>query len=197
MTEAVAADHLRQMIERVERLTEEKAALQADIREVYAEAKGHGFNVKVMKQVVRERAMDDGDRAEFFANRNLYLEALGMASYDDTPLGRSATPPPDPDPEPEPDAPADDPEPADPHPGVNIPAARAMGRAAGANGTPVTANPFPAGDERRAAWDEAWCAETGEDGMGIPKDLRRPGEGKPKPGAGGEDDADSGGEARA
>lgn len=78
MTEAVAADHLRQLIERIERLEEEKAALAADIREVYAEAKGHGFDSKTMRQVIRIRKMEPSDRQEQEAVLALYLEALGM-----------------------------------------------------------------------------------------------------------------------
>lgn len=80
MTEAVAADHLRQLIERIERLEEEKAALAADIREVYAEAKGHGFDSKIMRQVIKIRKMDRDDRMEQEAVLTLYLEALGEAT---------------------------------------------------------------------------------------------------------------------
>jgi uncharacterized protein (UPF0335 family) len=58
MTEAFAADQLRSFITRIERLEEEKSALAADIREVYAEAKGTGFDAKVMRQVIRPRKMD-------------------------------------------------------------------------------------------------------------------------------------------
>lgn len=80
MTDAVAANHLRQLIERVERLEEEKAALLADIREVYAEAKGHGFDTKTMREVIRIRKIEPSDRQEQDAVLALYLEALGMPS---------------------------------------------------------------------------------------------------------------------
>ncbi|MDF1730333.1 MAG: DUF2312 domain-containing protein [Minwuia sp.] len=80
MTEAVAADHLRQLIERVERLEEEKAAMAADIREVYAEAKSNGFEPKIMRQVIKLRKMDRDDRQEQEAVLSLYLEALGEAT---------------------------------------------------------------------------------------------------------------------
>ncbi len=80
MTEAVAADHLRQLIERVERLEEEKAAMAADIREVYAEAKANGFEPKIMRQVIKLRKMDRDDRQEQEAVLSLYLEALGEAT---------------------------------------------------------------------------------------------------------------------
>ena len=74
----VAADRLRSFIERIERLEEEKAALTADVREVYAEAKAVGFDVKVMRQVVRLRKMDTADRRELEELLDLYMGALGM-----------------------------------------------------------------------------------------------------------------------
>jgi len=77
MTEAVAADHLRQLIERVERLEEEKAAMAADIKEIYDEAKSNGFDPKIMRQVIKIRKMDRDDRQEQEAVLSLYLEALG------------------------------------------------------------------------------------------------------------------------
>jgi uncharacterized protein (UPF0335 family) len=73
-----AAGQLKSLIERIERLEEEKAALAADIREVYAEAKGHGFDTKIMRQVVRMRRVDKADRQEQEAVLDLYLSALGM-----------------------------------------------------------------------------------------------------------------------
>lgn len=73
-----AKDRLRSFVERVERLEEERAALGADIREVYAEAKGEGFDVKIMRQVVRLRKMDKADFQEQEAIMDLYLSALGM-----------------------------------------------------------------------------------------------------------------------
>ena len=73
-----AKDHLRSFIERIERLEEEKAALTADIREVYSEAKGTGFDTKIMRQVLRIRKLDTADRQEQEAILDLYLSALGM-----------------------------------------------------------------------------------------------------------------------
>lgn len=73
-----AKEHLRSFIERIERLEEEKAALSADIREVYSEAKGQGFDTKIMRQVVRIRKLDSADRQEQEAVLELYLGALGM-----------------------------------------------------------------------------------------------------------------------
>ncbi len=74
----IAAQRLRSFIERVERLEEEKAALGADIREVYAEAKGDGFDVKTMRQIVRLRKLDSSDRAEQEALLDLDKAALGL-----------------------------------------------------------------------------------------------------------------------
>jgi uncharacterized protein (UPF0335 family) len=73
-----AKDQLRSFVERVERLEEEKKALSEDIREVYAEAKGDGFDVKIMRQVVRLRKMDKADFQEAEAMLELYKRALGM-----------------------------------------------------------------------------------------------------------------------
>lgn len=80
MTDAgeVAGDRLRTIIERIERLEEEKRALSDDIREVYSEAKGAGFDVKVIRQVVRLRKMDATDRSEMEQILDIYKRALGM-----------------------------------------------------------------------------------------------------------------------
>jgi len=78
MAKAFGKDQLRSLVERIERLEEEKAALSADIREVYSEAKGLGFDAKVMRQVVRLRKLDRADRQEQAAILDLYLAALGM-----------------------------------------------------------------------------------------------------------------------
>ena len=81
MTEVggIAGDQLRAYIERIERLEEEKAALAADVREVFAEAKANGFDVKIMRQVLRLRKMDGDDRAEEAALLDIYKRAIGMA----------------------------------------------------------------------------------------------------------------------
>ena len=75
---SIAAQRLRSFIERIERLEEEKAALAADIREVYAEAKGDGFDAKTMRQIVKLRKLDSADRAEQEALLDLYKAALGL-----------------------------------------------------------------------------------------------------------------------
>jgi uncharacterized protein (UPF0335 family) len=73
-----AKDQLRSFIERIERLEEERAALSADIKEVYSEAKGTGFDTKAMRAVIRLRKLDTADRQEQEAILDLYLSALGM-----------------------------------------------------------------------------------------------------------------------
>lgn len=80
------ADRLRSFIERVEKLEEEKAAITGDIKDVYAEAKGVGFDTPTMRQIVKLRKMDRADRTEQEAMLDLYKRALDM-SFDDTPLG--------------------------------------------------------------------------------------------------------------
>lgn len=75
---AVAKDHLRAFVERIERLEEEKKALADDIRDVYAEAKGNGFDVKAMRIIVRLRKQDKNERAEQEAIVETYMHALGM-----------------------------------------------------------------------------------------------------------------------
>ena len=74
----VAADRLRTIIERIERLEEEKKALSDDVREIFSEAKGAGFDVKVIRQVVRLRKMDATDRSEMEQVLDVYKRALGM-----------------------------------------------------------------------------------------------------------------------
>lgn len=74
----IAADRLRSFVERIERLEEEKAALAADIREVYSEAKGTGYDVKILRQIVRLRKMDVSDRQEQEEILDVYKRALGM-----------------------------------------------------------------------------------------------------------------------
>ena len=77
-TGGVAGERLRSFIERIERLEEEKSALAQDIREVYSEAKGNGFDVKVMRQIVRLRKLDSADRQEQEAILETYKAALGI-----------------------------------------------------------------------------------------------------------------------
>ncbi|ACK52583.1 conserved hypothetical protein [Methylocella silvestris BL2] len=74
----VAAAELTQFVERVERLEEEKKALSDDIRDVYAEMKARGFDVKVVRQIVRLRKQDHAERMEMEAILELYMSALNM-----------------------------------------------------------------------------------------------------------------------
>ena len=74
----MAADRRRTFVERIERLEEEKGAITADIREVYAEAKGTGFNAKILRQIVRLRGLDQADRREQEAMLELYKRALDL-----------------------------------------------------------------------------------------------------------------------
>ena len=77
-TGGVAAGQLRSFIERIERLEEEKKGLSDDIRDVFAEAKGNGFDTKIMRQVIRLRKKDTNERQEEEAILDLYMHALGM-----------------------------------------------------------------------------------------------------------------------
>jgi uncharacterized protein (UPF0335 family) len=75
---AVSADVLRSYIERIERLEEEKKSLGGDIREIYAEAKGNGFEPRVMRKVVTLRRMNAADREEEEALLEVYRRAVGV-----------------------------------------------------------------------------------------------------------------------
>lgn len=77
----ISADRLLSFLQRIERLEEEKAALAADIREIYAEARGAGFDPKIVRKIVRLRAMDDADRQEEELLLRTYLSALGMDDH--------------------------------------------------------------------------------------------------------------------
>ncbi len=74
----VAGDRLKSFVERIERLEEEKEALAGDIREVYSEAKATGFDVKILRQVIRLRKMDASDRSEMEELLVVYKRALEM-----------------------------------------------------------------------------------------------------------------------
>lgn len=79
-------DRLRLLIERIERLEEEKKGIAEDIRDVYAEAKAVGYDAKIMRQVVRERKMKPDDRAEMAALLDTNRCAVGL-DFSHTPLG--------------------------------------------------------------------------------------------------------------
>lgn len=175
----VAADELRLLIERYERLEEEKKNIADDMKDVLAEAKARGFDTKTMKDIIKLRKMTAEQRREREAMLDIYKAALGM--LDGTPLGRWAVErvsKPEEQPEPakqgdaaEAEAPEQE-QPVASEPELTVDDARRMGGEAANAGMPVTANPFPARDARRAAWDEAWCQHLGSDGMDIPDALK-------------------------
>ena len=74
----IAADQLRSLVERIERLEEERKSLGSDIKDIYAEAKSAGYDVKVIRQLIRIRAQDPSDVAEAEALLATYRYALGM-----------------------------------------------------------------------------------------------------------------------
>jgi uncharacterized protein (UPF0335 family) len=79
----IAGDRLKSFIERIERLEEERKTLSEDIKEVYAEAKGTGFDTKIMRQLIRLRKMDKDDLDEQETLLDVYKRALGMLPAQD------------------------------------------------------------------------------------------------------------------
>ncbi len=77
-TGGIAADRLRSLIERIERLEEERRALASDIKDIFAEAKGAGFDVKVIRQIIRIRAQEPAEVEEQETLLDVYRRALGM-----------------------------------------------------------------------------------------------------------------------
>lgn len=77
MDDPIAGDQLKSIVERIERLEEEKKTIADDIKEVYAEAKGNGYDVKVLRKVVALRKRDLDERKEEEAILDLYLQAVG------------------------------------------------------------------------------------------------------------------------
>lgn len=75
---AVAAGELRQFLERIERLDEEMAGLRGDQKDIFAEAKGRGYDVKTMRRLLALRKLDHAERQERAALLQLYADALGM-----------------------------------------------------------------------------------------------------------------------
>jgi uncharacterized protein (UPF0335 family) len=74
----IAADRLRSFVERIERLEEEKKALASDIKDVFAEAKGAGFDVKILRKLISLRRMEVQEREEMDELLTLYMQAIGM-----------------------------------------------------------------------------------------------------------------------
>lgn len=81
-------NQLKAIVERIERLEEEKKIIAEDIREVYAEAKGNGYDVKALRTIIRMRKQDANELAEQETIIETYMAALGMLA--DTPLGQAA-----------------------------------------------------------------------------------------------------------
>ncbi len=186
---SAAADELRVYIERIERLESDKAEIAQDIKDVKAEAKSRGFDVKAIEKIVKERGESEEQRRRRKETEDLtdvYRAALGM--LDGTPLGDSAR---------ERLMKPEDRKQAEDFPGdlpshesekalhratltsEDIAAAKEAGRLACREGKRVIDNPYTAGDPRRAAWDEGWCFEAGSDGMDIPSAWRRSEKKKP------------------
>lgn len=78
--EQIAADQLRAFIERIERLEEEKKVISDDIKDIFAEAKGNGFDTKILRKVIALRKKQPHEREEEEAIIDLYLQALGMTA---------------------------------------------------------------------------------------------------------------------
>ncbi len=170
---------LKHVVEALEGLAEEKAALDERIKEVKTSAKARGLSVKVIGSILKLRRMSEEARAEYEGLLDLYKADLGM--LDGTPLGKYAR-----------DRMAKDekkgegeeeaktPSPAPPS-AEEIEAARREGAAAFEAGKEVLANPYGAADPRRAAWDEGFCAAAGSDGMDIPEAWKPDAQKKGKP----------------
>ena len=84
----MAADRLKSIVERIEKLEEERKNLQADIKIIFAEAKSAGFDTKVLRMVIASRKKDQSEWEEQQALLETYMKALGQLS--DTPLGKAA-----------------------------------------------------------------------------------------------------------
>jgi uncharacterized protein (UPF0335 family) len=80
MDDPVAGDQLKSIVERIERLEEEKKTISDDIKEVYGEAKANGYDVKVLRKVIAIRKRDANERAEEEAILDLYLQAVGESA---------------------------------------------------------------------------------------------------------------------
>lgn len=189
-----AGDELKLLFERIQRLQLEIQELQADVKDVFNEAKSRGYDVKTMKNVLKILKMERHVRRETFGLIELYLAAIGegdgslsdqaRAFLEERKSGGL---------EPEDEEAAEEEaerqkraasgstkavgdgkegEQAPAPPPLTVQDATRMGMEASQKGVPVTANPFQAGDPRRAAWDIAWCGAAGSDGMEIPEFLR-------------------------
>lgn len=185
---------LRSYLDRIVRLEEEKAQLADDIKDIYCDAKGEGFDPKPLRNAVKRAMMTESERLnaqELEAITDVYLATLGLLAgspLDDAARRRAddsrnkpaeeakeseptaESPPHDPQTgEVLDEAPAPAPEP----PPETNEQARGRGMQAAADGQSVFKNPYIAGDPRRAYWDEGWCEVAGSDGMDVPEAWRR------------------------
>ena len=159
-------------VERLERLEADKKEIASDIRDVKTEAKSAGFDLKYIARVMALRRMTPEERRNERAMTEMYCAGVGI--LDGTPLGDAArdrmmaedpnAPPPAPAPEPDSTR--------------TTAEAREEGAQAHRDGARIIDNPYTAGDPRRAAWDEGFCAASGSDGMDIPEAWRRKPKGK-------------------
>jgi uncharacterized protein (UPF0335 family) len=78
MSDPIQGDQLKSVVQRIERLEEEKATISADIKEVYSEAKANGYDIKILRKVIALRKRDIGERQEEETLIDLYLEAVGQ-----------------------------------------------------------------------------------------------------------------------
>ncbi len=176
------SERLKSFVTRIENLEEAKREIAEDIKDVYAEAKGTGFDAPTIREIVKLRRMSSEQRQEREALLDLYKGAMGM--LDGTPLGRYAVERLN-KPEVLPETESDEALESLPKEQPAVPTeeeARVQGKAAALSGHAISTNPFGAGDRNRAAWDEGWCSAAGSDGMDVPDAWRR----KPKPSKGDE-----------
>ncbi|MFG1263280.1 MULTISPECIES: DUF2312 domain-containing protein [Xanthobacter] len=181
---AVNNARLLSYIERIERLEEEKRSIADDIKDVKAEAKSAGFDVKMITKMIALRRLTPAERRLEKELTEIYEAACGL--LDGTPLGDAARErlmKEEPNAEPVPAPPAHAQEVM-----RTAEEAREEGGEAFRAGVRIIDNPYTAGDPRRAAWDEGFCAASGSDGMDIPEAWRR----KSKKGAKGDDKRDGG-----
>jgi len=182
---ARVADELRSFRDRLAQIITDKRALAREEAELRTEISSRGLNPKILAGLARqslETARETAKRQDFEAQRELYAATLGMSEEPLSDRARARMLPPEPADTGNDDAPL-----APPQTGLgptveDLADAHGAGQEAFTAGIKITSNPYPAGDPRRRAWDEGWCAAAGSDGMDIPAHLRRPDKPKkPKP----------------
>lgn len=175
-----AGRQLEQFLTQIENFKCEIVKINEIVKEVFAQAKSLGFEPKIMRELLKLRAMTGDERAEYEILLDIYKGAVGM--LDGTPLGEYARKRLDGQDNDDPQTDLEDhiskadgkkgekksEEPAD-----TVEDAKAKGALAATEGKRVIDNPYPAGNPCRAAWDEGWCSAAGTDGMEIPKAWQR------------------------